>query len=87
MRANIPGAVAPMADANDYQLVFGMGKSGPLVLQDLMNRFCQGTYVRGGLEAQRETDFRSGKRAVVEFIIAQIDKANNPEPIELLEGE
>lgn len=87
MRAKIPGASAPMADAKDYQLVFEMGTSGPLVLLDLMNRFCQGTYVRGGIDAARETDFRCGKRAVVEFIQAQIDKANNPETIEPLEGE
>jgi hypothetical protein len=49
------------------------------VLEDLVNRFAGSTYVRGGLEAQRETDFRSGRRDVVEHILSQINRAAGAE--------
>jgi len=81
MKANIPGAAPPVATPAEYALLFE-SKAGELVLEDLVNRFAGSTYVRGGLEAQRETDFRSGKRDVVEFILRQINRANSAEPIE-----
>lgn len=87
MKANIPGAVAPRATPDEYRAVFEMSSAGALVLEDLITRYCGGTYVRGGLEAQRETDFRSGKRDVVEFILKQINRANNAETVEPDEQE
>lgn len=78
MKANIPGAVAPVATSAEYALLFA-SKTGELVLEDLVNRFAGSTYVRGGLEAQRETDFRSGRRAVIEHILTQINRANGAE--------
>lgn len=75
MRANIPGAAAPSASAADYDALFA-SPAGQLVLEDLVSRFCGKVYVQGGLEAQRETDFRSGKREVVEHILRQINRAN-----------
>lgn len=85
MRANTGQPEQEIADPSDYKLVFEMSKSGELVLQDLMNRFCTRVWVEGGLDAARKTDFRCGRRAVVEFILAQIDQANSPTPIEPLE--
>jgi hypothetical protein len=84
MKANIPGAQAPVATASEYAHLFE-SKAGQLVLEDLVNRFAGSTYVRGGLEAQRETDFRSGRRAVIEHILTQINRANGAEQPE--EGE
>lgn len=75
MRAKIPGSVPPKASANDYEVLFA-SPAGQLVLEDLVSRFCGKVYVQGGLEAQRETDFRSGKREVVEHILRQINRAN-----------
>jgi hypothetical protein len=78
MKANIPGAQPPAATPAEYALLFA-SKAGELVLEDLVNRFAGSTYVRGGLEAQRETDFRSGRRAVVEHILSQINRASGAE--------
>ena len=75
MRAKIPGAVEPTVTALDYAVLFE-SPAGQAVLEDLVSRFCGKCYVQGGLEAQRETDFRSGKREVVEHILRQINSAN-----------
>jgi hypothetical protein len=82
MKAHIPGAAPLVATAAEYRTCFEMSKAGELVLQDLVNRFCGSTYVRGGLEAQRETDFRSGRREVVEFILRQINSANGADTVQ-----
>lgn len=82
MKASIPGAEPMKATPDEYRAAFEFSKSGALVLEDLVSRFCGNTYVRGGLDAQRETDFRSGKREVVEFILKQINRANGAEPVE-----
>jgi len=75
MSARAPGRGAPVATAADYRTVFEASRVGELVLQDLLNRFYGSVYVKGGLEAQRETDFRCGRRAVIEFIYHQLDAA------------
>ena len=66
------------ANADTYQRLFERsGIDGNAVLEDLMARFTtQSAYVRGGHEAERESCFRAGQRAVVEHIIKQINKAN-----------
>lgn len=81
MKANIPGAQAPTVTPQDYSVLFE-SPTGQIVLDDLVSRFCGSTYVKGGLEAQRETDFRSGKREVVEHILRQINRAAGAEPTE-----
>lgn len=78
MKANIPGAQPPEPTAAEYAVLFE-SKTGQLVLEDLVNKFGGSTYVRGGLEAQRETDYRAGRRAVVEHILTQINRANGAE--------
>ena len=52
--------------------------NGGRVLKPLTSMFCKSTYVRGDQEAERESCFRAGERSVVEFIIKQINRANDP---------
>jgi hypothetical protein len=75
MTTNAPGRGNAKASAADYSAVFEASPQGALVLEDLLNRFYSSVYVRGGLEAQRETDFRCGRRAVIEFIYQQLERA------------
>lgn len=82
-----PGRGNGRASPSDYSAVFEASPQGVLVLEDLLNKFYSSVYVRGGLEAQRETDFRCGRRAVIEFIYAQIDKAAAGEEPQPDEGE
>lgn len=58
-----------------YARVFDGLPEGKLVLEDLVARFGGNPYVRGGLDAQRETDNRAGRLAVVTFIINRINQA------------
>lgn len=72
-----------MTDPNilphEYDILFN-SPTGQVVLEDLVNRFGGQTYVRGGLEAQRETDYRAGRRSVVEHIISMMNRNNGVEP-------
>ena len=72
----ITSGTAPKATADDYQQVFEGHPQGALILEDLVARFGGNPYVRGGLDAQRETDFRAGCLRVVSHILAQINRAN-----------
>jgi hypothetical protein len=81
MKANIPGAAPQKATPADYDLLFNT-PAGALVLEDLVQRFTGRVFVSGGLEGDRETCFRSGKREVVEFILRQINRAAGAEPTE-----
>lgn len=67
----------PKVDPAAYSRVFEHHHEGALILEDLTRRFGGGLWVRGGLEAQRETDRNLGKRAVLDFILGQINQANN----------
>jgi hypothetical protein len=70
------------ADPATYARVFEGHHEGVRVLEDLTRRFGGGLWVRGGLEAQRETDRNLGKRAVLDFILGQINQANGVSPAE-----
>lgn len=59
-----------------YRAIFEHDARGVRVLEDLALRFASNPYVRGGLEAQRETDYRAGRAAVVDYILRQIERAN-----------
>lgn len=59
-----------------YARVFENHAEGALVLEDLVLRFGGNPYVRGGVDAQRETDFRAGSLRVVTFILNRINQAN-----------
>lgn len=78
-----------MSQANEmaqrYQRLFEhTGEDGRLVLEDLIQRYTtQSPYVQGGQNAEREGCYRMGKRAVVEHIIKQINRANGADHEEL----
>lgn len=64
---------------DDYKRLFEEMPGGPQVLGALTKRFGHASYVRGGQEADRETCYRAGQRAVLDFILLQIDKAKGEE--------
>lgn len=68
-----------------YARVFENHAEGVLILEDLVRRFGRNPYVRGGLDAQRETDYNAGQLSVPTFILNQINRANgvpNDEPVD-----
>lgn len=64
-------------DPNTYLRLFeNTGVDGEAVLEDLMRKFSSvSPYVRGGQEAERESCFLLGQRAVIDHVITQINKA------------
>lgn len=64
--------------AETYRNLFDIDVNGVRVLEHLTSIFCKSTYVRGGQDAERESCFRAGERNVVEFIIKQVNRANDP---------
>lgn len=74
------------ARPEDYQQVFEQSPQGALILEELVARFGGNPYVRGGIEAQRETDFRAGCLRVVSHILDQINRANGAEVSDDAEG-
>lgn len=59
-----------------YARVFENHAEGAQILEDLIARFGRNPYVRGGLEAQRQTDFNAGQHEVVQFILRRINQAH-----------
>lgn len=57
-----------------YARVFDMPE-GKLVLEDLVQRFGGNPYRRGGLDAQRDTDYRAGQLSVPTFILNRVNQA------------
>jgi len=70
---------APKARPEDYADLFERDPRGALILEDLVARFGGNPYVRGGVEAARETDYRAGQLRVVTYILDQINRANGAE--------
>jgi hypothetical protein len=64
------------ADAATYARVFEGHHEGALILEDLIARFGGALFVKGGEEGRRETDYRLGRRAVLDHIVGQINQAN-----------
>jgi len=65
-----------------YARVFEGHHEGALILDDLIARFGGSLFVKGGEEGRRETDYRLGRRAVLDFIVGQINQANSAPPLE-----
>lgn len=63
-----------------YARVFEGHHEGALVLEDLTRRFGGALFVKGGEEGRRETDFRLGRRSVLDFILGQINMAGAVAP-------
>ncbi|MET5442937.1 hypothetical protein [Klebsiella aerogenes] len=59
----------------DYKRIFEEMPGGPQVLDELTRRFGRAAYVPGGTEGDRETCYRAGQRAVLDFILMQINRA------------
>lgn len=68
------------ADPSMYSRVFEGHHEGALILEDLTRRFGGALFVKGGEEGRRETDYRLGRRAVLDFIIGQINHAADVPP-------
>lgn len=75
------------ATAGTYRLVFDVEPAGQRVLEDLVAKYCKSAYVRGGQDAERESCYRAGQAAVVNFILTKINQANDPSYNEELENE
>lgn len=68
------------ADPATYARVFEGHADGVLILEDLIARFGGALFVKGGEEGRRETDFRLGRRAVLDFIVGQVNRASGVPP-------
>lgn len=68
------------ADPAMYSRVFEGHHEGAAILEDLTARFGGAMFVKGGEEGRRETDWRLGRRAVLDFILGQINRANDVAP-------
>ncbi|WP_225760232.1 hypothetical protein [Leclercia sp. Marseille-Q4284] len=60
----------------DFKHIFEEAPGGLQILDHLIVRFGGAAYVKGGHEADRETCYRAGQRAVVDYILAMINRAN-----------
>lgn len=68
------------ADPAMYARVFEGHHEGALILEDLTRRFGGALFVKGGEEGRRQTDYNLGRRALLDFIIGQVNSANNVDP-------
>lgn len=68
------------ADAAMYARVFEGHAEGRMILDDLIARFGGSLFVKGGEEGRRETDYRLGRRSMLDFILGQINQANDVPP-------
>lgn len=68
------------ADADTYARVFEGHHEGALILDDLTRRFGGALFIKGGEEGRRQTDFNLGRRAVLDFIIGQVNQSNGVTP-------
>ena len=64
--------------AETYRNLFDIDVNGQRVLEHLTSIFCKSTYVHGGQEAERESCFRAGNTEVIQFILRQVNRANDP---------
>lgn len=67
-------------DPAAYARVFEGHHEGAQVLEDLIRRFGGALFVKGGEEGRRQTDFNLGRRSVLDFILSQVNRANDVAP-------
>jgi hypothetical protein len=65
----------PVATPEMYRRVFEAHAEGRVVYDDLVMRFCRNSYVKGGLEADRQTCFNAGQASVPGHITMMINRA------------
>ena len=63
----------------DYARTFEGSVSGQRVFEDMVKRFAGKLWVPGGVEGARETDRNCGRRAVLDFICGQVNRAKGVE--------
>lgn len=69
-----------LAPPDMYHRVFVGHHEGATVLEDLIARFHdRETYVKGGLEGQRETEKRAAQKEVIGFILRRIGQIHQGE--------
>ena len=67
-----------LASIEDYVQTFEGFAPGRKVLEDLMARFHdRPIYVRGGVEAERETNARAAQQSVIGFILRKIGQIHD----------
>lgn len=69
-----------IADPAMYARVLEQNPEGAAILDDLVRRFGGALFAKGGEEGRRETDYRLGRRAVLDFMLGQINRANGAPP-------
>lgn len=67
-------------DADTYARVFEGHHEGVLILEDLIRRFGGALFVKGGEEGRRQTDYNLGRRAVLDFIVGQVNLSHSVVP-------
>lgn len=72
--------MADQADPAMYARLFEGHNEGVAILDDLTRRFGGALFVKGGEEGRRETDYRLGRRSVLDFILGQINLAHAVPP-------
>ncbi|SEI78757.1 hypothetical protein [Achromobacter sp. NFACC18-2] len=63
-------------DPSVYKEIFEDDRRGAAVLEDLIQRFARPQVNSGGIDAVLKTYERGGMRLVLDFITAQINRAN-----------
>lgn len=75
--------LTPEARAEMYRQIFEVDRRGAALLEDMVMRFSQPAAVEGGIDAVLKTYHRLGQNSVVQFIVAQLNRANNvPDTLE-----
>lgn len=65
-----------MIEPSVYKDIFEDDRRGAAVLEDLIQRFARPQVNSGGIDAVLKTYERGGMRLVLDFIAAQINRAN-----------
>lgn len=66
----------------DYALIFQDHRVGAAIFEELVQLFHGNPYVKGGIEAQRETDARAGAMRPIDHILRKLNQAAGHEPLE-----
>lgn len=72
MRGTLPPAVTPEM----FREVFEQHPTGALILEHLINRFTRPAVTEGGIDAVLKTYLRQGQRQPLDYILAQMNRAN-----------
>lgn len=71
-----------MTTPNTYADIFEDDTRGAAILEDLVRRFSRPTVTKGGIDAVLETYHRAGQRSVVDWIVAQINRAHGVDDVD-----